>query len=75
MSDAPILKVEELHCHFPTRNDWGFKNGEVRALDGVSIDLARGEILGIVGESGCGQSTLGKTIAGINPMTAGTIDF
>jgi oligopeptide/dipeptide ABC transporter ATP-binding protein len=47
----------------------------LRAVDGVSISIARGEILGIVGESGCGKTTIGKTIAGIHTPASGTILF
>jgi oligopeptide/dipeptide ABC transporter ATP-binding protein len=74
MSEA-ILRVEGLARHFAIRNVWGMRTGWLRALDGVSLDVARGEILGIVGESGCGKSTLGKTIAGIHAPTAGSVRF
>jgi oligopeptide/dipeptide ABC transporter ATP-binding protein len=72
---APILRVAGLARHFAIRNVWGLRTGWLRALDGVSFEVARGEILGIVGESGCGKSTLGKTIAGIHAPTAGSVRF
>jgi oligopeptide transport system ATP-binding protein len=71
----PILELLDLHTHFPLRNAWGRRTGWLRAVDGVSIAVARGEVLGIVGESGCGKTTIGKTVAGIHPPSAGTILF
>jgi oligopeptide transport system ATP-binding protein len=70
-----ILKLQDLHTHFPVRNAWGRRTGWLRAVDGVSLSVARGEVLGIVGESGCGKTTIGKTIAGIHPASAGGILF
>lgn len=76
MSDAtPILELRELHTHFPIHNAWGRRSGWLSAVDGVSISVARGEVLGIVGESGCGKTTIGKTIAGIHQPSAGSITF
>jgi oligopeptide/dipeptide ABC transporter ATP-binding protein len=72
---APILELHDLHTHFPILNAWGRRAGWLRAVDGVSIAVARGEVLGIVGESGCGKTTIGKTIAGIHQPSAGTITF
>src|SRR6516225_941429 len=71
MNEAPLLRVERLARHFPARNLLGWRIGDVRALDGVSFEVAPGETLGIVGESGCGKSTLGKTLAGIHRPDAG----
>jgi oligopeptide/dipeptide ABC transporter ATP-binding protein len=75
MSGAPILVVEDLARAFPVRNVFGWKTGAVRALDRVSFELRAGETLGIVGESGCGKTTLGKTLAGIHRPDQGRILF
>jgi oligopeptide/dipeptide ABC transporter ATP-binding protein len=72
---APLLELTGLARRFPIRNAWGVRTGWLRALDGVSLRIGRGETLGVVGESGCGKSTLGKTIAGIHAPTAGSIRF
>ncbi len=72
---APILELQDVHTHFPLFNAWGRRSGWLRAVDGVSFSVARGEILGIVGESGCGKTTIGKTIAGIHAAASGTIRF
>ena len=70
-----ILETVDVHMHFPIRNAWGQRTGWLRAVDGVSLSVARGEILGVVGESGCGKTTLGKTIVGIHRATGGEILF
>jgi oligopeptide/dipeptide ABC transporter ATP-binding protein len=72
---GPILQLRDLHTHFPLHNAWGRRTGWLRAVDGVTVSVARGEVLGIVGESGCGKSTIGKTIAGIHKPAAGSILF
>jgi oligopeptide transport system ATP-binding protein len=70
-----ILELQDVHTHFPIHNAWGRRSGWLRAVDGVSLSVERGEVLGIVGESGCGKSTIGKTIAGIHKPAAGSILF
>jgi oligopeptide transport system ATP-binding protein len=70
-----ILETIDIHMHFPIRNAWGRRTGWLRAVDGVSLSVERGEILGVVGESGCGKTTLGKTIVGIHRASAGEILF
>ncbi|MGH3468671.1 MAG: ABC transporter ATP-binding protein [Thermocrispum sp.] len=73
--DGAVLSVRDLKKHFPLQQGIVFKRtiGQVRAVDGVSFDLRRGETLGIVGESGCGKTTLGRLLMGLERSTAGSI--
>ncbi len=71
-----LLQVKGLKTHFPIRRGL-FRRvvGHVKAVDGVDFDLYRGDILGLVGESGCGKTTTGRTIIRLLEPTAGTIRF
>jgi peptide/nickel transport system ATP-binding protein/oligopeptide transport system ATP-binding protein len=71
-----ILRVEGLVKHFPIKAGL-FKRtvGQVRAVDGVDLTIRQGETLGVVGESGCGKTTLGRTIIKLVEPTAGSIVF
>jgi oligopeptide transport system ATP-binding protein len=76
MSDQPpIVIVENLVKHFPVTRGIVIQHkvGAVRAVDGISFAIARGETLGLVGESGCGKTTAGRTLLGLYPATSGTV--
>ena len=72
----PVLQIEGLKKHFPIKK--GFlrrTHGHVLAVDGVSFTIGEGETLGLVGESGCGKSTVGRTILRLIEPTDGVIRF
>ncbi len=72
-----LLHVENLVKYFPIASGALFRRGNsaVHAVDGVSFDLYQGETLGLVGESGCGKSTTGRTILQLYPPTSGSVVF
>jgi oligopeptide transport system ATP-binding protein len=72
VADPVILRVEGVYKHFPIT---GFGGLSVRAVDGVTLEIRRGEALGLVGESGCGKSTLARLITALLPVTGGKITF
>ncbi len=71
---APLLEVRDLAVHFPIRRSLlGRQVGSVRAVDGVSFTISKGETLGLVGESGCGKSTTGLALMRLVTPTAGAV--
>ncbi len=74
---TPLLNVTGLQRHFfvEGKNEWLADKKILRAVDGVTLSVQRGKTLGIVGESGCGKSTMAKLVLGLIPATAGTVEF
>ena len=76
-SPDPLLQIRDLKMYFPVTEGTIFQKtvAEVKAVDGVSLDIAKGETLGLVGESGCGKTTIGRCILQLERATEGEIRF
>jgi len=75
-STAPLLSVVDLKVHFPVRSGLLMRpSGHVKAVDGISFNVYRGQTLGLVGESGCGKTTTGRAILQLVKPTAGEVTF
>ncbi|MHB1677016.1 MAG: ABC transporter ATP-binding protein [Sulfuriferula sp.] len=74
IGDKVLLTVNDLSVYFPLRGSlWRRQGGMLKAVDGVSFQVRQGETLALVGESGCGKTTVGKAIVQLQPVTAGRI--
>jgi oligopeptide transport system ATP-binding protein len=72
----PLVEVRDLRTHFPIRKGVLARIvGHVKAVDGVSFDIAPGKTLGLVGESGCGKTTVGRTLLRLIPATSGSVRY
>lgn len=73
---ANLVEVDDLKVHFPIRSGiFKTTKGSVKAVDGVTFDVRRGETLGLVGESGCGKSTIGRAMIRLREPTGGSVRF
>src|SRR5690348_2048000 len=70
-----LLSIRNLAKTYQTEGAFGQAQREVRAVNGVSVDIEQGEALGLVGESGCGKSTLGRMILRLIEPTSGSVQF
>jgi oligopeptide transport system ATP-binding protein len=72
-----LVSVKDLKMYFPVTSGLIFQHkvADVKAVDGVSFDIKRGETLGLVGESGCGKSTTGRAVLQLYHPTAGSVEF
>ncbi|MBU4529067.1 MAG: dipeptide ABC transporter ATP-binding protein [Hoeflea sp.] len=75
-AQAPLVKVRDLKMYFPIHSGlFRTHTGNIKAVDGISFDIMPGETLGLVGESGCGKSTVGRAILRLYDLTGGTVEI
>ena len=73
LQSMAYLEITDACVHYPVRTAWGASDRAVHAVDGVSLALEKGEVLGLVGESGCGKSSLSRAIMQLQPFTSGSM--
>ncbi len=73
MSNKAVISIKDLKKHFPVKNVWGTDIALVKALDGVDLKIESGKTFGIVGESGCGKTTLMRTLLRLVEPTSGSV--
>nr|WP_319387435.1 ABC transporter ATP-binding protein [uncultured Roseibium sp.] len=73
MSDAPVLSARDAECVFRIKANMFAQPKQLRAVDGISLDLHRGEVVAVVGESGCGKSTLARMLLGLRKPSSGHV--
>src|SRR5256885_13171710 len=76
-AERPLISIRDLKVHFPAAGGslFGRAGQTVKAVDGVTLDIYPGETLGLVGESGCGKTTLGRAILRLTEPTSGQVQF
>ncbi|WP_049898530.1 ABC transporter ATP-binding protein [Halococcus agarilyticus] len=75
-SDEPVVSLDDVEVHFENSRLFGLaRSNTVKAVDGVSLDIYENDVVVLVGESGCGKTTLGKTAIGLQRPTAGTVSY
>lgn len=78
MSNQPVLSLENVEVHFENQRGFlgfGEEDETVRAVDGVTIDIEERDVVSLIGESGCGKTTLGKTCIGLQRPTGGSVKY
>ena len=77
MSDTEkvVIRAENVRTYFPVRDTLGRVVNQVKAVDGISMEVHKGEIYGLVGESGCGKSTFGRTLIRLLEPTDGRLEL
>ena len=73
--NSPLLSVRDLEVNFTIRKNWFGKAVQIRAVDGVNLDIGKNEILGLVGESGSGKTSIGRSLLKLIDTSGGEVYF